>query len=382
MTVEQKEKDQAEQHKQQNNENIKFSIPVKIARGTARHPWRVLIGTLIVATTISIIGLVVGNFEIVIDNEGWRSRGTLIAKREIQNDVLSRLKEILFEDTDGSVWDDIENNVLTEFVALDDREQSGRRRRTSRSDISDISHINTSSNNISDVGGTSDKWSNRELFIDGCNADRYYEKIFSSKNIFAVYKTDPKLEASTKSILDPDVLFQICEAETKTNEFLEENGLCSVCGTSDKCLPPLSLLLILRHYLGESFPSSTCMELKEKYTQSVQEAFTNMLVECVQEITESYDSVTQSYGKPTKCPYRFETTMVDSNFAKGGNDVLRYSSSYFLTYEAKKNDLYAVRSEYARTDEKIVKSSYDTLLGTHNDIYVDSILGKDMVSFV
>lgn len=325
------------------------TIAIRVARATARNPLKCLIGSIVGALIFSAIALIGGDFKIEVDNKGWRSRGTLIANREMQNDLIRRLKVVLFKDEDGSAWDDIETNVLRGYVDLEDREEE------------------------EEVSG-SDR---RQLFIDGCDAEKYYTKAIAKDNLYAVYKTDANPETETKSILEPEVLFEICEAETATQKVLEENGVCGGCDNETECLPPFSLLLVLRRRLDAM--GLTCSELREQYTTSVQESFTNDLVECTQGILDTFNPTTQTYDAPAACPPSFGVNLVDRTFGIDGNSMLKHTSSYFITYEVDEEKLYEFRSQYAATDTNIISVAYDTSAETQNEIYVDSLLLQDMV---
>jgi hypothetical protein len=86
-------------------------ISHKIAHFTARQPLKVLLGTLTVATIFSVITAFGSDLDVSIDDRSWKSRGTVIANREMQLDVILSETTRLFEDTDGSAWEDLENNV-------------------------------------------------------------------------------------------------------------------------------------------------------------------------------------------------------------------------------------------------------------------------------
>ena len=318
-------------------EGDRLSIPAKMARFTARHPTKCLLGSLIFASIVSVIGVVGGDFKIEVDNKGWRSRGTLIANREMQNDIVLRLRNDLFQDTDGSVWEDVETNIVRGYLQLEDR----------------------------------DNEDETEEGEDQCDASTFYQKMLMQDNLFAVYEAQ-----NSKSILDADVLFAICEAETKTNEILEQNNVCG-CEGDDVCPAPASLLFVLKLYYGDA--NASCSELKEYYTSDIQEQFTDELVQCTSDILSTYDSTTKSYDAPN-CPTGFQATMVDEEFAVDGNKVLKYSSSYFFTNEIEDEALFDIRPQYAQTDNTIVQSTYDTLWEVQNTIYVDSVLLADMVS--
>lgn len=311
-----------------------YSIPARIARYTARNPLKCILGSLLFATIISIIGVVGGDFKIEVDNKGWRSRGTVIANREMQNDLILRLKSDLFEDDDGSLWDKVENEVQRGYMQLEDR---------------------------GDSEGDSEE--------EQCNANLFYYKMLAEDNLFATYQAQ-----NGKSILDADVLFQICEAETKTNDVLIKNKVCG-CDGDDSCPAPASLVWILRQEYSKS--DLSCSELMEFYTQAVQEEFTDKLVLCTEEVLDSYDSVAKSYDAPN-CPTGFQVSMVDTEFAVDGKRQLTYSSSYFFTSAVDNEDLFEIRSDYEGTDDTVVSVAYDTLLEVQNNLYVDSVLIADM----
>ena len=318
------------------------SIPVRLSRFTARNPVKCLLGSITAVAIISVIAFVVGNFKIEVDNKGWRSRGTLIAKREMQRQLIRRVKNSLFNDEDGSAWDDFENNVITE-----------------NADISQSRRLLLENDSV-----------------EFCDPTEFYETMLSKDNLFAVYEAQ-----GAKSILDPEVLFdQICEAETKTHEVLKEKNVCSKCdGEDQECLAPVSLVWLLRLNYGRM--ESSCSELKEFYTTAIQEQFTDTLYQCTSDVLESYDSTTQTYDAPN-CPLGFQVSMIDTEFGVDGNRFLKYSSSYFFTYTVKEKKLYKVRSKYATTDSNIVSVAYDTLREDQNGFKTNEALLQDMVRYL
>jgi len=318
----------------------KKSIASKIARWIGRNPRKALAGSFIVSTIFSYIGIVVGNFEIAVDNDGWRSRGTIIANREMQNEVVLMYRNALFNDMEG-IWERLQENVQICFTAV----QGIRRRNLQVTDL------------------------------DNCDVSRYSNDRFLFTNLFAAYKTESSEESTSVSILNPDVLLQICEAESATNQALEENGVCGGC-QDNKCLPPLSLILVLRSQLNGF--EMTCDELIQVYTEPVQEAFVDSLVACTNDILETFDPIAMIYSENVTCPTFFFPSMVDNKFGLNGNTMLRHSSSYFITDEYNGKDTYDFRSQFGKTDGKLVSSTYDTYFEEHNEIYVDSILASDM----
>lgn len=321
-----------------------FSLAQRIARGTARHPLKALLGSLVFATLLSYIGIGLGEFSIAVDNDGWRSRGTLVSMREMQNEVLSLFRKKLFQDRDGSVWEDLQNNV-----------QIGYR----------------------DLGDTAELRRLQSLpFGSTCNPTKYYGSDLFRDNLFAVYKAEPDADLSKVSILEPEVLLRVCEAEQETQQALQQNGVCGGC-EGEQCLPPLSLILSLRAELNGF--NMTCKELIQAYIP-IEDQFTNSLVKCTNEVLDQFDPTTSSYGETEHCPSLFSPTMIDGNFGVNGNKILRYTSSYFITFEADDQKVYDMRDEYGQTDGVVLGVSYDTFWETQNEIYVDNVLLSDMVS--
>lgn len=318
------------------------SIAVRVSKVVACNPKKSLSFSLLITSVISFIGLYVGDFKIEVEVGVWESRGTLIATREMQNQLVNLLQDTLFENPDKSVWEDVESNVIE--IYDDDEEDAKRDRRLSETCQS---------------------------------ATYYYSNMLSENNLYGLFKTEPSTDIPSKSILDPDVLFQICEAETETNNVLQQSGLCGKCADDQKkCVPPFSLLLALRLSLGAM--DSSCIELKALYTKDVQDIFTTNLVQCSNGFTISHSDEATS---DKQCPWEFfQPTLVDTKFGKNGNMILRHTSSYFITYEVDQQDLYDIRSEYGQTDEALVAVAYDTLYETQNKLYVDMALFSDMVS--
>ena len=137
--------------------------------------------------------------------------------------------------------------------------------------------------------------------------------------------------SASKSILDKDILFEICEAETATQNALRQNGVCMGCEDSSDCLPPYSLLLLLRLTVGAM--DASCSQLKSIYNNAAQEMFTSILYDC----TRNYYLEPQANNNATiNCPLKdvFQPSLVDISFGKDGNKVLEYTSSYFVAWNS------------------------------------------------
>ena len=80
-------------------------MPVKVAIVMARISWIFLLGSLLSATVLSIIGLVVGKFGITVENDGWKSRQMLIANCDMQRTMLMDNQNLLLDDKGRSKWE-------------------------------------------------------------------------------------------------------------------------------------------------------------------------------------------------------------------------------------------------------------------------------------
>jgi len=67
--------------------------------------WIFLLGSRLSVTLLSIIGLLVGNFSIAVESNGWKSRQMLISNHDMQRTMLMDNQDLLFDDKDGSEWE-------------------------------------------------------------------------------------------------------------------------------------------------------------------------------------------------------------------------------------------------------------------------------------
>lgn len=311
----------------------------KISRLVARNPGKCLIGVLVVATILSYIALVVGNFEIEVDNAGWKSRSTKIADREMQADLVDAKRSALFYDEDGSAWSDAQNNLARGYIELEGRRRLSSNHQTTTS----TSMVKYFQKNVFGYGNTKISSHVRNLEGEGeetCDSDSFYSSVDETSfedNLYAMWKVQPDDDVATKSILDNDILLKICQAETNTLEVLDklqatDSTTCTVCSeASDRCLPPHSLIMLLRNYVADGADKS-CSDLMDLYTAAVQEEFTTSLVDCVNEFRDQWDPASQTLiGETSSCPSNFLPHLVDAGFGINGNTDLRYSSSVFYT---------------------------------------------------
>eukprot|EP00979_Chaetoceros_neogracilis_P017965 scaffold10546_cov266-Chaetoceros_neogracile.AAC.3 len=375
----------------------------RIARTTARNPWKCLMGALVVATALSVIGLVVGDFTIEVDNKGWRSRGTYIADSEMQAEVMNLNRKQLFEDTDGSYWEYLQTTTTEGYIELEDRDEDYDSRKLIGMHDSKKERNDGFMNRFDPFQGAKDTF--RKLMIrrsdkkrdtsnkfrnlaleDTCDVSWYddYEAILGQDHVLGLWKVQPNLETATLSALDNEVMSQICQAEMNTLKIMQDAKACETC-SDGKCLPPLSLVLLLRNKLNDH--ESSCEDLMIAYTSDVQEAFTAELVTCTNEYVANFDTTSLSPGSTPSCPAGFQPTLVDFFFGKDGNTKLRITSSYFNTYdtsldangkEKREQDLYKVFQKFDGADGNTVKGVYDTVSEAFNTIYVDNLVISDM----
>ena len=104
---------------------IKDGLFSSQSRFVARKPWLCFGVAFLISTVLSVIGLIVGDFQVAADNAGWRTRGTLIADRHQQVILVLFNRYRLFYEGE-SAWEDLTNNVQSSWEGDDDDEVSER----------------------------------------------------------------------------------------------------------------------------------------------------------------------------------------------------------------------------------------------------------------
>lgn len=92
------------------------------ARFVARRPWLCFGVSFLIATVLSVVGLIVGDFDVAADNAGWRTRGTIIANRHQQVILVLFNRFRLFYEGEEA-WEDLTNNVQTGWESDDEDER-------------------------------------------------------------------------------------------------------------------------------------------------------------------------------------------------------------------------------------------------------------------
>jgi hypothetical protein len=191
------------------------------------------------------------------------------------------------------------------------------------------------------------------------------ENMVKDSNLFPIWKTASK----TTSALDPEVMLEICEAETSTQAELERQGLCMGC-PDGRCLPPYSLIFMVRTML-QLFDSS-CTELMLAYAP-LQDFFTSTLQRCVEELKTSASILSVS-----SCPDQFYPSVVDYSFG-ANNPVVHHTSSYYYTGNDNVDAIYTIVNSFHRLDGELVNGVYETTNQDFVTTYTDDVLISDMV---
>lgn len=379
------------------SDNPKVSIASRLARYTAINPRKVLVGSLVTVIFLSAIGVIVGEFKIEVDNKGWLSRKTTIANRQMQMDLVNYNRGDLFADTNGSVWEELKSkNSEQGFIDIEQKEEAYQRRLQDQNlhmldSVSDVKN-NVKGSLISKMKRNRGKSSNfikptRDLNSDTACDTTWYDDTFEvldTDNLYAIWKAQPKEDSATSSILDVNVLTEICKAEVNTLRVLEESNMCNKCyagANGNSCLPPHSLVTVLR--LKFDMMESSCDDLMNEYAP-IQESFTTELVACTQKYLDVFDKSSLSPGDTEGlCPDGYLPSLVDVMFGTKGNQMLRFTSSHFSTFHFKPasqevSDFYDVYSKMDVADGEIVSGTYDTTKESLSTVKIDKLVQSDM----
>jgi len=94
--------------------------PQKCAAHMANHSCQWFAVAWALTLALSAVGIIVGNFEVAVDNAGWNSRGTLIANRQTQVGLVTFYRLELAQPNNEQLWDDLLNNVQPGWETDDD----------------------------------------------------------------------------------------------------------------------------------------------------------------------------------------------------------------------------------------------------------------------
>ena len=341
-----------------------------ISRFVGRKPLPCLLGGLFLCCILTITAVTAGNFEVVYENDGWKSRGTAISKREIQSHIILDHREDLVsdkfislppeaQDSYSSPWDYMQQNVIpggTQYGSYGRRRLAkGTKQKSRRVDEEPLTC--------------------HTIWFDQPNLTETFPE---RNHLVAIWKINSSKDDPT-SILNAKALVEICNAEYTTKHIIGANNFCDTCD-DENCPPPFSLVTLLSTLLESTLgiKLASCEELGTAYTPIIQETVTELLLECSNSFRENFSSE----GNVTCSIPGFSPHLVDSAFGVGDNKLLRYTSSIFYSSEPVGDDeavsMYAIHKSFGKGN-KLVTGTYDTTHEDLSDMFIENSLIKDTV---
>ena len=214
---------------------------------------------MILTVALSLIGLIVGKFSIEVENEGWWSRGTELSDRQRQFTVINNQRfNLAFNDSAWDIWmdQDLEHPSYEKLIWSPPTIPAAMLEALQEIEENDIIFRALSENtNFIEEKVHEDKERRRlddeapKSVLEGCDLGFYSD--LNGRNLWPMWKIPDKEfdSTDTRSVLNPDILEAICIAESNTQSYLEENGLCETEARgcqSGKCIPPYSIVLYTR----------------------------------------------------------------------------------------------------------------------------------------
>jgi hypothetical protein len=353
----------------------------RAANHMARHTCQYLSFCWVATVVFSVVGLVVGDFKVAVDNGGWYSRGTLISNRETQVLLVRKFQEQL-SSGDETAWENVTGNVQgmcnTIFTP---------RRRLMGKKVHPLLNIQQRRivQNFDDQANDTD-FGFSVPALTGCQAELYYgPTMMWTEHLWPVWQ----VQKTAVSALDANVLRDICRAERNTQQVIAEMGACSgTCAHSNGgCLPPYSLVLFARIHIGDINFTKSCEEVGEEFQQQ-RARIEQKLLQCVTDMQTSSYNFTFSLGEeqylPESCPVGFSPFFVDDLFGtmRNGNltTAIKYTSSVFITdnYDKNVENLYNAVNKYDRSTGEFVIGAYDTQFEAFASRFLDDSLPVDL----
>lgn len=119
----------------------------RAARFVARNPLAVLVLNFVSSVILGATGMAAGGFSVSANNAGWRSRGTLIASRAAQFQIVNKRADLLRGETHGGLWDEYQSKP----VVIKDEEDEERRVRRSLNELAGARRPNTARRGLGDT---------------------------------------------------------------------------------------------------------------------------------------------------------------------------------------------------------------------------------------
>lgn len=354
----------------------------------SRRP-RLWLGSVVaVSIVVSLLGLLLGDFQIVVDNAGWQSRGTLIADRQSQFLLIFRNRHRLFNDRNGKWWDELINNVQPGW----EQQGVGLRRRLENGDASTMAsklgfNFDQPKHKIQERRSlpfplTDDM--KRKLQLMGnntnffaCDRDWYGSRMVVDTHLWPIWKVRDTSEPNI--LLNKHAFRDLCRAEERTQQILIDNDLCYGCDGG--CLPPYSIILYARLTLTRG-AFLNCDDLAEAWGSYINsnQASEDQFVQCAKDMRDTYQPLRDGDQLPASCPTFFSATLIDEGYAESA--TLQYTSSIFATKgERDRNSILRLYDRAGDFDRgtRLIEGAYDTQYEDFVQIYVNDALIWDIV---
>ena len=339
-----------------------FTLVERSAMAVARWPRTCLSVSLSLCLLCSCFGLYYGDFSVSVDQEGWMSRGSVVADRH-QQTVMIRKKRRDLVAGDAAFWDDLTENVQSSWETANNGRRLSSEEETYENIVDDVKPL--FQRRLQELQEDGNETDGLLALVEQCDLDLYSQ--YKKRRLWPKWKvTQPEASA-----LDPEVLHDLCLAEEKTQKVLEERGLCFGCGDYG-CLPPYSIVLYARLKVPQGF-SMACRDLADSWAP-YQSKTEERWQKCVAEMTAS--GVSLGGPMPAICEASFTAALVDSSFQTTGR--VAYTSSVFMTKDDKKKELYEI-SELFDKGSANIEGAFDTQYEDFVTLYANDVLPQDMI---
>jgi len=375
------------------------------SKRVARKPCIYLCSSMFLSLLLSVIGLVIGEFAIEVENEGWWSRGTPESDKNRQANLVSKQKyNLAYNET---AWDILMNPdidhpgyeaILYDPPFLPDAMNDALKEGNSAEPLLESpGHRTLSKMHRLLVKKVKEAEERRKLLpessksvLAGCKLGFYSE--LSPANLWPMWRI-PKKEykiSDERSILDADILEAICNAEENTQSFLEEEGLCNTgrgC-ESGKCIPPYSAVLYARLLVDGALDASAdgsfsmnCKTLSEAWTSDLQDYVRKNWIE---EIKDLKILLSPSFGESERTEpqftYGYYPALVQSDFDINGGRSQITSSVFDTASTTDADEMYGLIDNFDRAKDKknVLEGAYDTGYEGFATIKTDMLVTYDM----
>jgi len=375
----------------------------KQSKRMARNPCTYMLSSILVALVLSVVRIIIGEFEIVVEDEGWWSRGTQHSNRQRQSTFFRNQRfNLAFNE---SAWDivtdpDIDHpSYETNLYSAPVVPKGMTATPIAPEDKIDCLEADTETGNMRKlIEEAREKNEERrrldldapEIVLSGCDLEFYSYP--PSSSLWPIWEIPDKEYESTntRTVLDADVLEAICLAEANTQAHLEENGHCDTSRgcNSGKCMPPYSIVLYARLVAEGALDSTSngeyvmdCKSLAQAWTPDLQEFVQKSWIQDINDLkillTPGASSGEGEKEEPQYL-YGYYPALVQSDFDTNGGRS-QYTSSIFDTGSADLNELYDEVDSFDRAESSgIVLGAYDNSWESFNEKYVDGLLIADM----